>query len=231
MRGNHKDQLIIADQQRTPTGSIGVACRIKPRRYILSLCLLVVLLSIMIGSNLYAKELTLAWDPNTEPDLDGYTVYYSKGSPGPPYDYAGDLPLSDLPDPDNPQVTLTDLEEQVNYYIALTAYDINGNESSFSSSICIYIDGVIQECAPSSVVSTPVVGSSSGGGSSNSGACFIGTASREATAVPGKMRKHMVGWYSLLILAGLLLILASRSGKVDSASDFVVRQIQIGLNP
>ena len=65
----------------------------------------------LLGTSAYAVDVTLAWDPNTEPDLDGYTVYYAKGSFGPPYDYVGDLPLDQIADPNRPQVTLTDLDQ------------------------------------------------------------------------------------------------------------------------
>lgn len=232
LRGNHKAQLTIADQPITINSSIKAARLKKPIKSGLSICLLLVLLSMVIGSNVCAQELTLAWDPNTEPDLDGYTVYYSKGSPGPPYDYAGDLPLSELADPENPKVTLTELEEQVSYYIALTAYDINGNESSFSSSLCVYIDGAIQECAPASVENNPVVDSSSGGGSSGGGGgCFIATASQNASAVPDRMTGKMTGWYSMLILAGMLLMTALRWHRINSACQVIFYRIAIYVTP
>jgi hypothetical protein len=123
-----------------------------------------------------AWDLTLAWDPNQEPDLDGYAVYYTKYSPGPPYDYAGDIALSELADPNAPAVTLTDLEKHIDYYFALTAYDAEGNESSFSQELCVRADDTIHECAPAASDSL------SGGGSNHNGsfpysACFIQAAS------------------------------------------------------
>jgi hypothetical protein len=56
-------------------------------------------------STSYAENLTLAWDPNEEPDLGGYIVYRNIGSPGPPYRYSSHLPEDDLADPLNPTVT------------------------------------------------------------------------------------------------------------------------------
>jgi hypothetical protein len=181
-------------------------------RFVWFFAAILIIMGMILGTSAYAVDVTLAWDPNTEPDLDGYTVYYSKGAPGPPYDYAGDLPLGDLADPDNPQVTLTELEELTNYYFALTAYDINGNESSFSSSICIFIDGVVQECAPDSEVGGDVggdIGSAvGGGGSSGGGGCFIGASLDDAATVAGPMKSIIV--LSVTLTVGILVSLVLR---------------------
>lgn len=183
----------------------------------LGFCLLLgLLLTAHICSVAQAAEVTLAWDPNTEADLDGYTVYYSKGSPGPPYDYAGDIPLAELPNPQSPMVTLTDLEEQVSYYFAVTAYDINGNESSFSSSLCVYIDGSVGECIPSPALNPPLSsgisrsGGSSGGGSSGSGACFIGAAGRGPRAVIALLDPPAGRLIITAILAVMSVLILSR---------------------
>ena len=128
------------------------------------------------SSSAMAWDVTLAWDPNQEADLDGYAVYYSKHSPGPPYDYAGDIALDEFEDPSAPAVTLSDLEKHVDYYFALTAYDAEGNESSFSQELCVRADDTIHECAPAASSSL------SGGGSNHNSpfphsACFIQAAS------------------------------------------------------
>jgi hypothetical protein len=174
-----------------------------------------VFLGMLVGTTASAVEVTLTWDPNTEPDLDGYTVYYSKGAPGPPYDYAGDLPLDQIPDPDHPKVTLTDLEQYANYYFALTAYDINGNESSFSSSLCIYVDDVIQQCAPASEISGAVGGGSSGGGSSGTGTCFIGVTLNDANVeiIPSEFAFSIFG---ISIFTVLLILFARKNRKVTA---------------
>jgi hypothetical protein len=110
-----------------------------------------------------AAEITFAWNPNSESDLDGYSVYQSIGSKGPPYELIGELYLDELADPDNPEVTLTQLQEDVNYYFVVTAYDKAGNESQFSNEICLKIeDSSIIDCAPA-------IASGGGGGGSNSG--------------------------------------------------------------
>jgi hypothetical protein len=43
----------------------------------------------LVTPQAYCVQATLAWDPNSEPDLDGYKVYYKTGSSGEPYDGTG----------------------------------------------------------------------------------------------------------------------------------------------
>ena len=117
-----------------------------------------------------AETVTLGWDSNDEPDLEGYIVYRNVDSPGPPYRYSDELPEEDLPNPLNPMVTITGLQENTKYYVALTAYDTEGNESNFSDNICFQIiDSAISVCSAAASSG----GSSSGGGGA---ACFISIA-------------------------------------------------------
>ena len=206
MQGRIEDQTLIGSPLHRfikPFSSQAL----KPSLFLRYATLVLALLFLLIGASAYAADITLAWDPNSEPNLDGYTVYYSKDTQGPPYDYIGDLPLSDLPDPNNPYVTLTDLEERTNYYFALTAYDINGNESSFSSSLCIFIDGVVQECAPASEISGAAV---SGGGSSSGGSCFIGSTSHNTGNVFTSPRNSMIIGCIFTIFSIIIYLLAKK---------------------
>jgi fibronectin type 3 domain-containing protein len=99
-----------------------------------------------------AEEVTIAWDANTEADLDEYLVYCSSASSGPPYELVGKLYLDELADPDNPDITLTDLDAGKEYYIVVTACDRAGNESNYSREICVKImDGSIIDCTPAIV--------------------------------------------------------------------------------
>ena len=90
-----------------------------------------------------AADLTLAWDPNSESDLAGYTVYYKTGSSGAPYDGVNAvqgssgiiIPLENLSDSDNPRFTLTGLSEGTVYYLAVTAYNEQGSESGYSNEV------------------------------------------------------------------------------------------------
>jgi len=74
----------------------------------------------------YAAQATLAWDPNPEPDLAGYKVYY--GTSSRIYDAVVDVG-------NWTHCTLDGLEEGKTYYLAATAYDTHGNESDFSEEV------------------------------------------------------------------------------------------------
>jgi hypothetical protein len=128
----------------------------------------------------FAKTVTLGWDSNDEPDLEGYVIYRNENSPGPPYSYSDTVPEGELADPLYPEAKLTGLQEGKEYYIALTAYNTEGVESSFSNEICVeVINDAVEPCNAS--VSPPAETSSSegsGGGSGGGGSvCFISTAS------------------------------------------------------
>ena len=177
------------------------------------LCLVVILtllFSPFYPSPCLAKKVTLGWDPNPEPDLEGYVVYRNVGSPGPPYKYADTLPEDDLADPLNPKVTMTGLKKKKEYYIAVTAYDSKGNESYFSDDVCVKIaDSVIENCSASLSDGSSSDSSSSGGGSS--GGCFISSASlKTSTSIiePLFISQPRETFFAVLFL---LLIAAARS--------------------
>ena len=90
----------------------------------------------------FSADVTLAWDPNAEPDLEGYGVYFKKDAPGPPYDLFGYVTLQELSDPNNPTFALTGLQPGSRYYISATAYDTAGNESGYSNSVSAQIPGI-----------------------------------------------------------------------------------------
>jgi len=144
-----------------------------------------------------AANVALAWDPNPEPVLEGYVVYRNTGSPGPPYNYSDTLPEDDLVDPLNPKATLTGLQKGKEYYIALTAYNTEGDESTFSNDICVEVVNGIAEACSASTSPLASTSSSSGGGSSGGGSnvgCFISTASQISL-------NHYQLWGALFILA------------------------------
>jgi hypothetical protein len=128
-----------------------------------------------------AKKVTLGWDANPEPDLEGYVIYRNVGSPGPPYKFSSTLPEDDLVDPLHPKVTLTGLSEGKEYYIALTAYNTDGVESRFSNDVCVEIvDSIVETCTSSL---SDISGSNQIGGSGSGAACFIKSA--------GGVRQHL----------------------------------------
>jgi hypothetical protein len=153
-----------------------------------------------------AATATLGWDSNPEPDLEGYVVYRNVGSPGPPYGYSSDLPEDELANPLHPKVTLTGLQKDKEYFIALTAYNTEGVESSFSNDVCVEIvDGIVEPCASSSSIGASTSSSGGGGGG---GACFISTTSHESSMF-SKFIAQPVIRSQLLAIVFLLLILLS----------------------
>jgi uncharacterized membrane protein len=90
-------------------------------------------------------------------------------------------------------VTLTGLQEGKEYYIALTAYNTEGVESSFSNDVCVeVVNGIAELCSqiasPGASTSSSSGGGGSGGGGSGgggsggggSGGCFISTLSHSS---------------------------------------------------
>jgi hypothetical protein len=73
-----------------------------------------------------AGTISLAWDADTEPDLEGYRLYYGTG-PG-VYDHSVDVHHVT-------NYTLTGLTQGQTYYIVATAYDTSHNESGYSNEV------------------------------------------------------------------------------------------------
>src|SRR5439155_20268358 len=71
----------------------------------------------------FAADFTLTWDPNSEPTVAGYKVYYGTAS-------QSYLTKIDIGNKTSYTVTVLGAET---YYFAVTAYDILGNESGFSN--------------------------------------------------------------------------------------------------
>ena len=76
------------------------------------------------------SQVTVSWGANAETDLAGYNVYYGTSSGN--YDSYVDVG-------NNTNHTLSSLVRGVSYYIAVTAYDFSGNESTFSSEVAYYV--------------------------------------------------------------------------------------------
>jgi hypothetical protein len=82
-----------------------------------------------------AADLTIAWNPGSEPDISAYGIYLRKGSNGPPYELWGYIGQQEI-DPAHPAFEITDLEDWATYYVVITAIDAQGLESDFSNSAC-----------------------------------------------------------------------------------------------
>ena len=149
--------------------------------FLFCLIALAILLFPIFSSICLAKKITLGWDANPEPDLEGYIIYRNVGSPGPPYKFSSILPEDDLSNPLIPVVTMTGLKENSEYFIAVTAYDSEGNESYFSDEVCVEIVGSFIKNCTASLSPNANTGSNDAGG--NSGACFINSTAGDSNYV------------------------------------------------
>jgi hypothetical protein len=157
-----------------------------------------------------AKTVTLGWDSNSEPDLEGYVIYRNAGSPGPPYNYSDTLPEAELADPLHPKATLTGLKEDKEYYIALTAYNTDGVESSFSNDVCVeVVDGIVEPCSASLSPGTPTSSSSGSSGGGSSGGCFISSASDNPASFTQFILKPAIRSQVLALLVLLLILITA----------------------
>ena len=68
----------------------------------------------------------LTWDPNKEPDIAGYRVYYGTA----PRRYGPGIDVGNVTN-----FKITGLIRGQNYYISVTAYDRAGKESNFSNEV------------------------------------------------------------------------------------------------
>jgi hypothetical protein len=115
------------------------------------LLLLLAVLSLLVPAA-HAGEVTVAWDPNPEPEVAGYKIYYGT-SPG---SYTSSIDVGRAT-----SAVISGLQDGVTYFFSAVAYDDSNNESGFSNEIAYAV----------SATASAGVEPSSGGG-----ACFIATA-------------------------------------------------------
>ncbi len=86
------------------------------------------------ANNVFAKNVTLAWDSSDDPDVAGYRVYYKIDSSSLPFNGEGASEGSSPVDVGNKLTSiLSNLREDQIVYFAVTAYNASGEESSFSN--------------------------------------------------------------------------------------------------
>ncbi len=102
---------------------------------------LILFLTLFFSGMEAAAQIKLAWDPNTEPDMSGYKLYYGTS----PRDYGSSVDLGMTT-----TYTVPDLTPGVTYYFSVTAYDTSHNESTYSNEV----HGVVMP-PPPETVSTP----------------------------------------------------------------------------
>jgi hypothetical protein len=127
--------------------------------YSLFFVLLVVLSFLSSVPAVQAAQVTLAWDPNPEPSVQGYRVYYGTTSGV----YTGVVDAGSSTD-----CVISGLDPGVTYYFACTAYSATGDESNFSGEI-VYASNT---------------GSSSSSGNFVAVKCFIATAAYSSGLAP-----------------------------------------------
>jgi hypothetical protein len=86
-----------------------------------------------MGSTGADGAITIAWDPNKDPDLAGYRVYYGTASGS----YKTCVDVGNLPKSSSGtmEYTLTGLDKGKKYFIAVTAYGKNQDVSGFSTEV------------------------------------------------------------------------------------------------
>ncbi len=131
-----------------------------------SLFLLTSCIAFLLVFQSYAvgAQLTVAWDPNLEPDLKGYRVYYGTASRsyGTPFDVGKAT-----------SYTLVNLGPGQRYFIAVTAYNTADRESGFSNEVSATTPA-LEAINPPTVLTGPTSGTTgvgysyAAGGSSSS---------------------------------------------------------------
>lgn len=101
---------------------------------------LIIVVGIILGlyGTCMAVGLSLQWDPNSEPDLAGYKVYYIADSTAVPFNGTGAAEGASPIDVHNQlSATITGLDAAHSYSFAVTAYNGAGVESSYSNIVTI----------------------------------------------------------------------------------------------
>jgi len=135
--------------------------------------ILTVLIFSLVAAYAHAYDITLAWDPNTEPELAGYILYTRENEPESNFHQVDYYSLDEI-DPNNPQGSVNELESSKTYFFAVTAINNDGLESNFSNQVSVMNGEIVDDVVINDNVSAGndqvYTGNSSGGG------CFILTA-------------------------------------------------------
>jgi len=113
----------------------------------------------------HTAQVTFAWDPNPEPDIAGYKMYYGTASRD--YDWYVDVGKVTT-------FTLPDLSDGVTYYFAVIAYDTSNLESAYSDEVS-WSESAPPSPPPSGTIGTQITITDSGFGSKK-GKVLLGNA-------------------------------------------------------
>jgi hypothetical protein len=122
---------------------------------LLFLCIVLTGSFVIFQQPVWAKDVTLAWDANTESDLAGYKIYYKSGASGGQNlgNYPGtgategnspiviQLTADENPDAGIVQFTVHGLGEAATYCFVVTAYNAENVESASSREVFVFGSG------------------------------------------------------------------------------------------
>ena len=91
----------------------------------------IVLFSLFLTSKVFAGELVVSWNPNSEEDLKGYKIHYGNSSGN----YNNTIDVGKVT-----TYIVSNINEGIIYYFVLTAYDEAGNESEYSDEVFAFIE-------------------------------------------------------------------------------------------
>jgi hypothetical protein len=96
------------------------------------ICFSLVIISLLLSSTAYSTQATFTWNANSESDLSGYKLYQSDVSGK----YIKGNYLTTIYAPSTTcTINVPELSLHKMIYWVLTAFDVAGNESSFSSEV------------------------------------------------------------------------------------------------
>ena len=165
----------------------------------------VLALPLLLPAALWAASLEVSWDPNTEPDLAGYAIFYGTA----PGDYGRPVMVSATalqPSGGRLHYVLSGLEPYTTYFVALKAYDTSGNLSGFSNEDYVTTGANLVQ-----------MGAAGGGG------CFIATA---AYGTPAARQVRALRRFrdTVLLRGSLGRALVSHYARLSPALAAFVRQ-------
>jgi hypothetical protein len=127
-----------------------------------------ILILLLSAENLFSAEITLAWNSNSDPNLDGYKIFYRQEGDSYNYnhpDWVGNHTETTC--------TIYGLDDNTTYYFVARAVDVEGNESADSDEVCYE---PTESDFPHSGTNEGTGSSGDGGGGTSGGGCFIATA-------------------------------------------------------
>jgi len=99
--------------------------------YIISIVFIVEFIITVVSA--YSESVTLAWDPNTEPEVIGYNIYF-RNHINEDYRIASEIFEQDLDNPLLPEITFWGLNVNLVYYYVATAFS-SDDESAHSNEV------------------------------------------------------------------------------------------------